>query len=258
MDKTNNLKIANTNTTPLPKSTEMVQKEKTSILTKILRLLKGVKNIPSKLGAKKTIAPAPINQKTLVSQLKSTKNKQKNKSKSTKRKLKRKTQKKLKMKNKKNPAKKIKKSSKKIKIKTKVSRIKKPIKTTPQLITPAETQPYSSTESFTELEEEALKAKKESELKEEAKNVVKEKEMIKELGEKIAQNVKETDFDRVLKSVQKYGKVEAEKLRKELNIPQKQFEMCYSILQKNEEIKLEYPLVGRMKLVAVNKKKNEE
>ncbi|MFA6065512.1 MAG: hypothetical protein WCW44_00845 [archaeon] len=119
--------------------------------------------------------------------------------------------------------------------------------------------PSSKSDStFTELEEEALKTKRENELKAEAKNSVREKEQIEELGKKICLNCKTTDFDRVLSAVQKYGSVEAAKLRKELNIPEKQFAICYTILQKNGEIKLEYPLVGRMKLVAVTKNKTDD
>jgi len=131
-------------------------------------------------------------------------------------------------------------------------------KQTPQIQINTFTPTSNTPSTFTELEEEALKAKQETEQKEEAKNAIKEKEMIKEMAEKINKNNKLTDFDRVLNAIQKYGSVEAAKLRKELNIPEKQFSICYSILQKNGEINVEYPLVGRMKLIAVKKKKVEE
>jgi len=176
---------------------------------------------------------------------------------------------KKKLKNKKQPKKR---STKKKLIKQKVKKNKftpLPIKSSPKVVkentlsqTPlpiySAQEGSKSDSTFTEIEEEALKTKNENEIKEEIKNSSKENEMIKELGEKVSLNIKTTDFDRVLNAVQKYGSVEAAKLRKELNIPEKQFAMCYAILQKNGEIKVEYPLIGRMKLVAVKKKKSDE
>ena len=81
---------------------------------------------------------------------------------------------------------------------------------------------------------------------------------IKELKHRIIAYRKMTDFDRILLAVNVRGVVTAPQLQKELNLEEKHFMECVTILQRNGDIKVEYPFVGPMRLVRVEKKKSEE
>jgi hypothetical protein len=89
-------------------------------------------------------------------------------------------------------------------------------------------------------------------IKKEAPNVCHDVR-INDFVKRICENCKETDYDRVLNEIDKRGKVAAIDLRNELGIPEKQFTECYTILKKNGEIKVEYPIFGKMQLVRVKK-----
>ncbi len=88
--------------------------------------------------------------------------------------------------------------------------------------------------------------------------ISRKKEKIKAMAKEIKKYRIVTDFDGVLNYVRKKGKVNVTKARKELHMDKKRFKECCDVLEKSKLIKIEYPAIGRMKLLDINYKEEKK
>jgi len=88
----------------------------------------------------------------------------------------------------------------------------------------------------------------------------KKKDKIKAVEKIIKKKRIETDFDKITALVQEAGKINAPKVRKKLGMDKKRFRDCCDILEENHLIQIQYPAIGKPRLLSPDyiKKKNEK
>jgi hypothetical protein len=89
---------------------------------------------------------------------------------------------------------------------------------------------------------------------EEGTYITKEKKEIKGKIKEIREKKIVTDFDRLLQLVKEKGTVNEKEAAKKLNLTPERIKECYTILEKNDLVKLEFPVFGGVKIIAKNQK----
>jgi len=102
--------------------------------------------------------------------------------------------------------------------------------------------------SLKHLEKKVLSIHKKLKTTKRSKLPAKEMKEIKKVAKELKKHEIITDFDRVMDYVKKNKRAKVIKIAKELKIYQKRVEDCAHILEENDLIEIEYPLIGDISL----------